>query len=110
MSEASGLLDIAADMRQWRRDIHKHPELGFEEHRTAKKVAALLESWGLDVATGVGGTTCVVGTLRGKRGKGVSIGLRADMDALPMRENGQRWERRRGGEGGVRSCRKRGGA
>src|SRR3546814_4977205 len=88
MSEASGLLDIAADMRQWRRDIHKHPELGFEEHRTAKKVAALLESWGLDVATGVGGTTCVVGTLRGKRGKGLSIGLRADMDALPMRENG----------------------
>lgn len=72
------------EMVQWRHDLHKHPELGFEETRTASFVADTLESAGLEVHRGIGGTG-VVGVLR--RGKGGrSIGLRADMDALPISE------------------------
>ena len=68
----------------WRRDIHRHPELGFGEVRTAAVVAERLESFGLETHTGVGGTG-VVGVLR--RGSGErSIGLRADIDALPIQE------------------------
>jgi len=67
-----------------RRDIHAHPELGFEETRTADLVAAKLGEWGYEVTTGVGGTG-VVGQLR--RGSSTArIGLRADMDALPIQE------------------------
>jgi len=72
------------DVRSWRHDIHKHPELGFQENRTAGKVAELLAEFGLDVHTGIG-TTGVVGVL--KRGAGdQAIGLRADIDALPIQE------------------------
>jgi hippurate hydrolase len=67
-----------------RRDIHSHPELGLEVHRTAAKVADLLESYGLEVHRGVGGTG-VVGVLRSGNGPG-AVGLRADMDALPILE------------------------
>lgn len=77
---------LSDEMRGWRRDIHQHPELGFHEHRTADKVAGLLRSWGIEVEAGFGGTTAVVGTLRGKGGPGRCLGLRADMDALPMQE------------------------
>ncbi len=66
-----------------RRDLHAHPELGFREHRTAALVARLLEQWGYEVTTGLGGTG-VVGQLR--RGEGRRLGLRADMDALPVQE------------------------
>jgi hippurate hydrolase len=67
-----------------RQDIHAHPEIGFTEHRTADIVAQKLREWGIEVHTGIGGTG-VVGVLR--RGNGdVSIGLRADMDALPIHE------------------------
>jgi hippurate hydrolase len=69
---------------QWRRDIHAHPELAFEESRTANFVANQLESYGITVTRGLG-KTGVVGTLTvGSSNK--SIGLRADMDALPMDE------------------------
>lgn len=68
-----------------RRDIHQHPELGFEEHSTAALVADRLRSWGIDVETDVG-RLGVVGTIRGRRGGGRAIGLRADMDALAMQE------------------------
>lgn len=69
---------------EWRRDFHQHPELGFDEHRTAQKVADLLKSFGLEVHQGVG-KTGVVGVLQ--KGNGTkSIGLRADMDALPITE------------------------
>jgi hippurate hydrolase len=69
---------------QLRRDIHQHPELAFEEHRTSDLVAAKLESWGYAVHRGLGGTG-VVGTL--KRGQSARrLGLRADMDALPIQE------------------------
>lgn len=71
-------------MTDWRRDLHRHPELGFNEHRTAEKVASLLESFGLDVHRGVG-QTGVVGVLQKGNGTG-SIGIRADMDALPISE------------------------
>ena len=67
-----------------RRDLHVHPELGLEEHRTAEIVARKLEEWGIEVHRGVG-VTGVVGVLR--RGSGTTrIGLRADMDCLPMEE------------------------
>ncbi len=69
---------------QLRRDIHQHPELAFEEHRTSDLVAAKLESWGYAVHRGLGGTG-VVGTLTRGAGKR-RLGLRADMDALPIQE------------------------
>ena len=75
---------------QLRRDIHRHPELAFEEHRTAELVATRLEAWGYSVHRGLGGTG-VVGTL--KRGNSQRrLGLRADMDALPIQETtGVEW-------------------
>ena len=67
-----------------RQDIHAHPELGLEEHRTADVVAQKLAEWGIEVHRGVG-TTGVVGVLRSGNGE-ATIGLRADMDALPIVE------------------------
>jgi hippurate hydrolase len=67
-----------------RRDIHANPELGLEEHRTADLVARKLEEWGIEVHRGVG-VTGVVGVLRSGNGQ-ASVGLRADMDALPIQE------------------------
>ncbi len=79
-----------------RRDIHRHPELAFEEHRTSALVAEKLEGWGYTVHRGLGGTG-VVGTL--KRGHGPRrLGLRADMDALPIEEaSGAEWSSQRPG-------------
>ncbi len=68
-----------------RRDIHAHPELGLEEHRTAALVASKLREWGVEVSEGVGGTG-VVGVIRGRRPGQRAIGLRADMDALALVE------------------------
>ncbi len=69
-----------------RRDIHEYPEIGFEEVRTSGIVAEKLASYGIDVHRGIG-KTGVVGVLKGNRGEGKTIGLRADMDALPMEEH-----------------------
>ncbi len=75
------------EMTAWRRDLHAHPEFGFEETRTAAFVADKLCSFGLEVAEGIGGTG-VVGTLT--RGTGNrAVALRADMDALRITERGQ---------------------
>ncbi|GKY87728.1 M20 aminoacylase family protein [Sinisalibacter aestuarii] len=77
--------DLADEIAAWRHDFHAHPELMYEEHRTAARVAELLRSFGVDeVATGLG-KTGVVGIIRGSR-PGATIGLRADMDALPIEE------------------------
>ena len=78
------IADFAADMTAWRRDIHAHPELAFGEHRTSDIVAEKLQSWGIEVTRGIAGTG-LVGTLRvGSSPR--AIGIRADMDALPMPE------------------------
>jgi hippurate hydrolase len=71
-------------MKEWRRHIHQHPETAFEEVKTAEYVASLLTSWGYDVVTGIG-RTGVVASLSHGSGESV-IGLRADMDALPVTE------------------------
>ena len=73
-----------AELTEIRHDIHANPELGLEEHRTAELVAQKLEEWGIEVHRGVGGTG-VVGVLRSGNGE-ATIGLRADMDALPIEE------------------------
>jgi hippurate hydrolase len=83
------LTERAGEFIRLRRDIHRHPELGFAEHRTAALVADKLEGWGYAVERGVGGTG-VVGRL--VRGEGRRLGLRADMDALPIAEaSGREW-------------------
>ncbi len=77
-------LEIQGEIAAIRRDIHAHPELAYEENRTSDIVAAKLAEWGLEVTRGLG-KTGLVGTLR--KGNSVkSIGLRADMDCLPMDE------------------------
>jgi amidohydrolase len=76
--------EIAPRVVAWRRDIHQHPELSFQETRTAALVAQHLRSLGLEVQTGVGGNG-VVGILRGGK-PGPVVALRADMDALPVTE------------------------
>ena len=76
--------DLIPDLVVLRRDLHAHPELAFEERRTAGIVAASLRLLGLEVHEGLAGTG-VVGTLRHGR-SARTVGLRADMDALPMAE------------------------
>jgi len=80
------LLAWQDEMRGIRRDLHAHPELMYEEHRTAEVVARVLQEWGVEVDRGLGGTG-VVGTIRGKGGGDRAVGLRADMDALPVPES-----------------------
>ncbi len=81
------ILNAAAPIAAIRRDIHAHPELCFEEVRTADVVAAQLTEWGIPVQRGLG-RTGVVGIVHGRDGGacGRAVGLRADMDALPMQE------------------------
>jgi hippurate hydrolase len=79
-----------AEFTALRRDIHRHPELAFHERRTAALVAAQLGAWGYEVSTGLGGTGVVGQLKRGTSGR--TIGLRADMDALPIAEaTGAAW-------------------
>ncbi|MBC2861470.1 M20 aminoacylase family protein [Stappia sp. 28M-7] len=79
--------DLAEEITEWRRDIHAHPELLYDTHRTSELVADKLKAFGVDeVVTGIG-RTGVVGVIKGKsNGSGKVIGLRADMDALPLDE------------------------
>ena len=79
--------EIAAHLDEFvaiRRDLHRRPELSFKEKRTSDRVASLLNQWGYVVTTGIGGPG-VVATLRRVRG-GRALAIRADMDALPIRE------------------------
>jgi len=74
----------ASELTEWRRDLHAHPELGLEERRTSQVVADKLASWGIEVTRDLAGTG-LVGTLKvGTSAR--SIGIRADMDCLPMTE------------------------
>jgi len=79
------IVQFQHEIRDIRRDLHAHPELRFEETRTADVVAGKLQEWGIPLIRGLGGTG-VVGTLRNGMSSR-SIGLRADMDALPMQEH-----------------------
>ena len=84
MAMIEPIVRLQEEMTRWRRDIHAHPELGFEENRTSNTVAEKLCAFGLEVHRGIG-KTGVVGVLRaGSAGR--SVGLRADMDALPIHE------------------------
>jgi hippurate hydrolase len=78
--------DLHAEITAWRRDIHANPELLYDVHRTAASVADKLKTFGCDeVVTGIG-RTGVVGVIRGRKAGGKVVGLRADMDALPIEE------------------------
>ena len=79
------IADLRPEIAEWRRDIHAHPEILFDTHRTSALVADKLRGFGCDeVVTGIG-RTGVVGVIRGRdAGSGRVIGLRADMDALPI--------------------------
>jgi hypothetical protein len=79
--------ELLPEITAWRRDFHEHPELLFDVHRTAAKVADLCRSFGCDEVTEGIGRTGVVAVIKGKSDtKGRVIGLRADMDALPIKE------------------------
>ena len=84
MNLAPGIVNFSEQLTLIRKDIHANPEIGFEEIRTSQLVAEHLEAWGVEVHRGIGGTG-VVGVIRGEA-PGRRIGLRADMDALPMAE------------------------
>jgi hippurate hydrolase len=78
-----------AELREIRRDLHAHPELAFNENRTASVVVEYLKKFGIETHTGLA-RTGVVGVIRGKKEKsGKGVGLRADMDCLPMHETGE---------------------
>jgi hippurate hydrolase len=78
------IADSADDLTEWRQDLHAHPELGFQETRTSDVVAAKLAEWGIEVTRGIA-RTGIVGTLRCGTSRR-AIGIRADMDALPIEE------------------------
>src|SRR6202008_208571 len=78
--------DLHNEIKEWRRDFHAHPELRYDVHRTAGAVAEKLKSFGCDdVVAGIG-RTGVVGVIRGRKSGNKVVGLRADMDALPLAE------------------------
>jgi hippurate hydrolase len=81
------ILAASEEMATWRRKIHAYPVVGFEEVKTAEFVSEKLESWGIEVHRGIG-RTGVVGVIHGDAGSGTRIGLRAELDALAMNEEG----------------------
>ncbi len=101
MSVIESIAVLQDEMTRWRRDIHAHPELGFEETRTSDIVAKRLAEFGIEVHRGIG-KTGVVGVLRAGNGTR-SIGLRADMDALPIVE-ANTFEHRSSHDGVMHAC------
>jgi hippurate hydrolase len=95
------IADFSEDLTEWRRDLHAHPELGFEEVRTSEIVASKLAEWGIEVTRGIAGTG-LVGTLRAGTSNR-SIGIRADMDCLPMEEDNT-YEYRSQNPGRMHAC------
>ncbi|HCU91089.1 MAG TPA: amidohydrolase [Gammaproteobacteria bacterium] len=95
------IVEKHASHTTWRRHIHAHPELAYEEHRTAQFVAEKLSGFGIPIETGIG-RTGVVGTIRNGTSDR-SIGLRADMDALPMQEHND-FDHRSTNDGVMHGC------
>ena len=85
MAVINSIADRHEDMRGWRHLLHAHPEIAYEEVWTSDFIASKLESFGIEVHRGMG-KTGVIGVLRGNGNSDAAIGLRADMDALPMQE------------------------
>ena len=87
MAIRNRIAELQSEISEWRRDLHMHPELLFDTFRTSEFVAAKLREFGCDqIATGIG-RTGVVGVIKGRQdSSGKVVGLRADMDALPIRE------------------------
>jgi hippurate hydrolase len=86
MSIIDRIAELHPEITAWRRDLHQHPELLYDVHRTAAFVAEKLKAFGCDEVVEGMGRTGVVGVIKGNKGKGSVIGLRADMDALPIEE------------------------
>ncbi|OYU88435.1 MAG: amidohydrolase [Bradyrhizobiaceae bacterium PARB1] len=86
MSIIDRIAELQPEITAWRRDLHQHPELLYDVHRTAAFVAEKLKAFGCDEVVEGMGRTDVVGVIKGKKGTGGVIGLRADMDALPIEE------------------------
>jgi len=95
------IVQFHSEITTIRRDLHAHPELMYKEHRTSNLIASKLSEWGIPVTRGIGGTG-VVGTLRNGAGSR-SIGLRADMDALPLQEMND-FEHRSRNDGRMHAC------
>ena len=93
--------DLDTILRTWRHDLHRHPETAFTEHATAERVAGILTDLGFDVTTGIGGTGLVGSLTRGRSQK--AIGLRADMDGLPLTEREDR-DHRSHNDGAMHAC------
>jgi amidohydrolase len=91
-----------AELRDIRRDLHAHPELAFQESRTSSLVIEHLKKWGIETHTGLA-STGVVGVIQGKKPGAKSIGLRADMDCLPMHESNSFAHKSRN-EGRMHAC------
>ena len=85
MAVINSIADRQEDMKGWRRLLHQHPETSYEEFWTSDFIAEKLQSFGIETHRGIG-KTGVVGVLRGDGSNTAAIGLRADMDALPMQE------------------------
>ena len=85
MPVINSLAERKEEMREWRRELHQHPEICYEEVWTSDFIAAKLQSFGIEVHRGMG-KTGVVGVVRGNGDSDRAIGLRADIDALPMQE------------------------
>ncbi|QND50798.1 amidohydrolase [Phyllobacterium sp. 628] len=92
-------IEMQEEVSQWRRHLHENPELMFDVHETAQFVADKLHAFGVDeIVTGIG-QTGVVGIIHGRHGEGQTVGLRSDMDALPLTEiTGKTWASRNPGK------------
>ena len=88
MTDITKLAQLELEMKEWRHYLHSHPETAFQEHNTAAYITQRLESFGLKVHTGIGGTGLVASLNRGIKPV-KSIGLRADMDALDIHEESE---------------------
>ena len=101
MKNIDQIVGLQAELTAWRKDIHKHPETGFEEHRTSQIVADKLTEFGIEIDRGMA-VTGVVGTLSAGQSKRC-IALRADLDALNLQEMNT-FEHRSGIDGKMHGC------